>query len=275
MSYRKQLVRTVRNLCLVAVTGAGLLPAVCTAEPTPPGAAIDQNAAQAILQELKEIRRVLEKIEREGQMKPAPLPERPTTASVKVGKDAIVLGAADAPVTVVEFTDYQCPFCRRFVQTTFPVLKRDYIDTGKLRWIVRDMPLSFHQNANKAAEAAHCAGDQGKYWEMRAILFNNNSRLGPEQLPGYAREVGLDVDAFNACLASNRHQAQIDQSSQQAAQVHITGTPSFIIGKSAGDTVSGRLVIGAQPTTVFTTEIQQLLDKGSAQKNPDGKKPPG
>jgi protein-disulfide isomerase len=153
------------------------------------------------------------------------------------------------------------------------MLKRDYIDTGKLRWIVRDMPLGFHQNANKAARAAHCAGDQGKYWEMRDTLFKNNSKLGPEQLPGYAREIGLDVDAFNSCLSSKRHQAQIDQSSQEAARIRLTGTPSFIIGKSDGDTVSGRLIIGAQPATIFTTAIQQLLDQSNAQEKNAGKKP--
>ena len=120
---------------------------------------------------------------------------------------------------------------------------------------------------------AHCAGDQGKYWEMRDTLFKNNSKLGPEQLPGYAREIGLDVDVFNRCLSSKRHQAQIDQSSQKASQIGITGTPSFIIGKSDGDTVSGRLIIGAQPPTVFTTAIQQLLDQGNAQEKTAEKKP--
>jgi protein-disulfide isomerase len=275
MNYPMQLVRVVRGVCLFAAAGASLAPAVCTAESTPTGAAIDQNTSQAILQELREIRRVLEKIEHQGEARTAPRPDIPKTASIKIDKRPTVLGAADAPVTVVEFTDYQCPFCRRFVQTTFPALKRDYIDTGKLRWIVRDMPLGFHQNAHQAAEAAHCAGDQGKYWEMRDTLFQNNSKLGAEQLPGYAREIGLDIDAFSACLASNRHQAQIDQSSQEAVRVGITGTPSFIIGTSDGDTVSGRLVIGAQAPAVFSGEIQRLLDQDAAKKNPAGKKPAG
>ena len=275
MSYRIQLIRIIRGVCLIAAAGATLAPDLCTAESTSTGGAIDQNTSQAILQELKEIRRVLEKIERQGETQKAPRPQVPKTASVKIDKDAIVLGAADAPVTVVEFTDYQCPFCRRFVQTTFPMLKRDYIDTGKLRWIVRDMPLGFHQNANKAARAAHCAGDQGKYWEMRDTLFKNNSKLGPEQLPGYAREIGLDVKAFEDCLASKRHQAQIDQSSQEAARIRVTGTPTFIIGKSDGHTVSGRLIIGAQPTAVFTAEIQRLLDQSATGKTAPAKKPAG
>ena len=275
MNYRMQLLRIMLGVSLFGAAGASLVPAFCAAEPTPTGAAVDQDTSKAILQELREIRRVLEKIERQGQSQPAQRPQPPRTASVTIDKAPIVLGAADAPVTVVEFTDYQCPFCRRFVQTTFPTLKRDYIDTGKLRWIVRDMPLGFHQNANKAALAAHCAGDQGKYWEMRDLLFRNNSKLGPEQLPGYAREIGLDVKAFEDCLASKRHQAQIDQSSQEAARIRVTGTPTFIIGKSDGHTVSGRLIIGAQPTAVFTAEIQRLLDQSATGKTAPAKKPAG
>jgi protein-disulfide isomerase len=191
---------------------------------------------------------------------------------VPIGKESI-LGAPDAPVTVVEFTDYQCPFCKRFIQSTFPLLKRDFIDTGKVRWIVRDLPLGFHPNANKAAQAARCAGDQGRFWEMRDTLFRNNANLGIEQLPGYAREVGLDVNAFDACLSSDRHQAQIDQDSQEANRIRVTGTPSFIIGRTAGDTVSGQLVIGAQAPAVFTAEIQRVLEQAAADKNPPAKKP--
>jgi protein-disulfide isomerase len=142
-----------------------------------------------------------------------------------------------------------------------------------IRPILRDLPLGFHPNANKAAQAAHCAGEQGKFWEMRDTLFRNNANLGIEQLPGYAREIGLDGDTFDACLSSDRHQAQIDQDSQEANRIRITGTPSFIIGKATGDTVSGQLVIGAQATAVFTAAIQRIIDQTTAGKNPPAKKP--
>ena len=276
MNSRILLPRALRGLCLLAAAGVLLTPALCGAETTAANAAApatDQDASQAILQELREIRRVLEKIEQQGQARPAQAPDTPKTASVTIGKDTTMLGAPDAPVTVVEFTDYQCPFCKRFIQSTFPLLKRDFIDTGKVRWIVRDLPLGFHPNANKAAQAAHCAGEQGKFWEMRDTLFRNNANLGIEQLPGYAREIGLDGDAFDACLSSDRHQAQIDQDSQEANRIRITGTPSFIIGKATGDTVSGQLVIGAQATAVFTAAIQRIIDQATAGKNPPAKKP--
>jgi protein-disulfide isomerase len=275
MNYRIHIPRAATGLFLLVSAWAYLTPACCdtgTATAAAGTPAIDQDASQAILQELREIRRVLEKIERQGLGRPARRPDTPQTASVSIGKEPTQLGAADAPVTVVEFTDYQCPFCKRFIQTTFPQLKRDYIDTGKVRWIVRDLPLGFHANANKAAIAAHCAGDQGKYWEMRDILFKNNANLGNEKLPRYAREIGLDAKEFDACLSSDRHQSQIDQSSREAGKIRVTGTPSFIIGKTAGDTVSGKLVIGAQPTAVFIAGIQRVLNQAAPGKNPPEKK---
>jgi protein-disulfide isomerase len=276
MYTRIHLLRAVRSLCLFAVAGASLTPAFCMAETTTADAnapAINQDASKAILQELREIRRVLEKIERQGLAQPAQRPDTPKTASVSIGKESTILGVADAPVTVIEFTDYQCPFCKRFIQTTFPLLKRDFIDTGKVRWIVRDLPLGFHPNANKAAQAAHCAGEQGKFWKMRDTLFRNNANLGIEQLPGYAREIGLDGDAFDACLSSDRHQTQITQDGEEANRIRVTGTPSFVIGKTAADTVSGQLVIGAQAPAVFTAAIQRVLDQTAAGKNPTVKKP--
>jgi protein-disulfide isomerase len=276
MNSRILLPRALRGLCLLAAASVLLTPALCGAETTSANAAApatDQDASQAILQELREIRRVLEKIEQQGLDRPARRPDTPKTASVAIGKENAMLGAADAPVTVVEFTDYQCPFCKRFIQSTFPLLKRDFIDTGKVRWIVRDLPLGFHPNANKAAQAAHCAGEQGKFWEMRDTLFRNNTNLGIEQLPVYAREIGLDGDAFDACLSSDRHQAQMTQDSQEASRIRVTGTPSFVIGKTAGDTVSGQLIIGAQAQAVFTAAIQRVLEQTAAGKNPPAKKP--
>lgn len=130
----------------------------------------------------------------------------PPTARVSI-EDAVALGMADAPVTVVEFTDYQCPYCLRFVENTFPKLKEAFIDTGKVRWVVRDMPLGFHRNARKAAQAAHCAGEQDKFWEMRSVLFANAKQLEETNLPRYAETIGLNPSEFEECLASDRYLA--------------------------------------------------------------------
>jgi protein-disulfide isomerase len=225
----------------------------------------------AILEELKAIRQVLEKIEKQGLAGGQKRPVRPTTATVAI-ENKPVMGSETAPVTVVEFADYQCPYCLRFTKTTFPYLKRDYIDTGKVRWVALNLPLPFHKDARKAAQAAHCAGEQDKFWEMREQLFKNPKKLAAEHLPAHAASAGVaDVEAFNACLASDRHLDEIDQDAKDASAVRLTGTPSFIIGKTAGDRITGDVVIGAQPLNVFNAAIKKALGEDATAQQPAGK----
>jgi protein-disulfide isomerase len=224
----------------------------------------------AILQELKAIRQVLEKIEKQGLAAAPQRPVRPTTATVAISNKP-VMGDDSAPVTVVEFADYQCPYCLRFTRTTFPSLKRDYIDTGKVRWVALNLPLPFHKDARKAAQAAHCAGEQGKFWEMREELFKHPQKLAKEDLPVHAASVGVEVEAFSTCMESDRHLADIDQDAKDAGAVRLTGTPSFIIGKTASDSISGQVVIGAQPLNVFTAAIKKALEEDANEQQPAGK----
>jgi len=177
-----------------------------------------------------------------------------------------VIGEADAPVTVVEFADYQCPFCLRFTKTTFPTLKQKYIDTGKVRWVALDLPLAFHKDARNAAQAAHCAGEQDRFWEMREVLFNNPKKLDKEHLSAHAETLSLDIKAFNACLQSNRHLAEIDQDAKDANAVRLTGTPSFIIGKTASDEIIGQVLIGARPLSAFESAINKVLEQKPTEK---------
>jgi protein-disulfide isomerase len=218
------------------------------------------DRADAILQELKQIRSLLEKIEKQGLAQKPKRTKPPATATLKLDPASPSLGAVEAPITVVEFTDFQCPYCKRFVETSFPGLKRDYVDTGKVRWVTRDLPLGFHANARKAAQAAHCAGEQGRYWEMRDTLFRNNRNLAPEQLAQYAAPAGIDPGAFADCLASERHLEQIDRDAELAASIRVTGTPTFVIGKPEGLKLSGKRVVGAQRQAVFSAEFDRLLD---------------
>ena len=233
----------------------------------------DTITTDAILEELKAIRRVLEKIEQQGlaQGQGQQRPARPTSATVATANKP-VMGSASAPVTVVEFADYQCPFCLRFTKTTFPYLKRDYIDTGKVRWVALNLPLAFHKDARKAAQAAHCAGEQDRFWEMREELFKNPRRLGQDDLPEHAATVGLDVEAFKACINSERHLAAIDQDARDAGAVRLTGTPSFIVGKTTSDRITGEVIIGAQPLNVFSAAIKKALGEEAAPPAPG--KPP-
>jgi len=256
----QKLKQTLIFLCpsLLLAAAIGFSPLVNATEPPAGGdAPISQNTADAILKELKEIRRVLEKIEKQGG-RGSKQPSRPTTARVSTkGKQS--MGSKDAPVTIVEFTDYQCPFCLRFTKNTFPTLKTKYIDTGKVRWVGLNLPLPFHKDATKAAQAAHCAGEQGKFWEMREVLFQNPQKLNVTFLPAHAATLNLDIEAFNACLQSTRHLDVIAKEAKDANAVRLTGTPSFIIGKTTSDVISGPVVIGAQQMNVFDAAINKAL----------------
>jgi protein-disulfide isomerase len=177
-----------------------------------------------------------------------------------------VLGSDDAPVTVVEFADYQCPFCKSFFSTTLPSLKKDYIDTGKVRLVMKDLPLPMHSSARPAALAAQCATEQGKFWPMHDSLFNETGQLKDENLKIYARDIGLDADRFEDCLKSNRYDAAISAEVTEANGQGITGTPTFVVGLTTGDVVEGNILNGAQPIEAFRSQIESLLKQNK--KNP-------
>jgi protein-disulfide isomerase len=182
----------------------------------------------------------------------------PVRASVG---DAPMLGSADAPVTVVEFSDYQCPFCQRFFTTTLRALKKEYIDAGKVRYVFRDYPIDqLHPQARKAAEAAHCAGEQSKFWEMHDALFQNAKALAPAQLAEHARALGVDGAAFDACLSSGRYAGRVQQGLADGAAAGVQGTPGFVVGRTkAGGIVEGTPIRGAQSLETFRRIIDQLL----------------
>src|SRR2546428_683106 len=182
----------------------------------------------------------------------------PVRASVA---DAPMLGRADAPVTLVEFSDYQCPFCQRFFATTLSAIKKQYVDTGTVRYVFRDFPLDqMHPQARKAAEAAHCAGELGKYWEMHDVLFQNQKALAPPQLAERARTVGVDGAKFDECLSSGRHAARVERGLTDGAAVGVQATPTFVVGKTKpGDVVEGTVIRGAQPLETFRRFIDQKL----------------
>jgi protein-disulfide isomerase len=177
--------------------------------------------------------------------------------------DAPMLGRADAPVTLVEFSDYQCPFCQRFFATTLAAIKKQYVDTGKVRYVFRDFPLDqLHPQARTAAEAVHCAGEHGKYWEMHDLLFQNQKALALPQLTEHARTVGVDGAKFEECLSSGRYAARIERGLREGSALGVQGTPSFVVGKTtAGDAVEGVPIRGAQPLDTFRRIIEQTLAK--------------
>jgi protein-disulfide isomerase len=160
-------------------------------------------------------------------------------------------GPANAPVTIVEFSDFECPYCGRGEETVAEVV-RVYGD--KVRVVYRDLPLPMHANAPKAAEAAHCAGEQGKYWEMHAKLFANQRALEIPALKGYAKDLKLDQAKFDKCLDSGATAALVEEGRKAGTELGITGTPAFF--------VNGVMISGAQPFDAF----KEIIDVELAQK---------
>ena len=178
---------------------------------------------------------------------------------------APVLGRADAPVTLVEFSDYQCPFCQRFFATTLPALKKEYVETGKLRYVFLDFPLDqLHPQARRVAEAAHCAAEQGKYWDMHAVLFQNQRGLATMKLAEHAQAAGVDATKLDQCVTSGRHASRVARSIADGAAVGVQATPTFVVGRTkSGDLVEGAPLRGAQPVETFRRLIEQALNSGS------------
>jgi protein-disulfide isomerase len=177
----------------------------------------------------------------------------PSAAVSSEANDDPVWGPEDAPVVMVEFSDFQCPYCHRFATETLPQIRQTYGD--KVRFIYRDFPLSsIHPQAEKAAEAGQCAQEQGKFWELHDLMFENQGALMVDDLKGYAQEAGLDAATFSDCLDSGKTAQEIQRDYQDGQVAGVTGTPGFL--------VNGVLVVGAQPFSVFQQVLDQLLAAG-------------
>lgn len=167
------------------------------------------------------------------------------------------VGDPNAPVTIIEYTDYQCPFCSRHFTNTYSEIKKNFIDTGQVYYIFKDFPLTnIHPQAVIAAEAARCAGDQDAYVEMHEILFNTQGQWqgrsdAADLFSGYATELGLDAGTFDTCLASGQHEAAVYADLEEGSSLGVTGTPAFFI--------NGHSMSGAQPYPIFEQAINQFL----------------
>jgi protein-disulfide isomerase len=171
--------------------------------------------------------------------------------TVEIAPEDPVLGNASAPVTVIEFSDFQCPFCQR-VMPTLKQVKQTYGDRVRIVW--KDFPLtSIHPQAFKAAEAGNCAREQGKFWEYHDRLFGNQQALQPEFLKKYAADAGLDSAKFNSCLDTAKYSDRVQAQMGVGTQLGIQSTPSVFI--------NGRMVSGAQPYETFTAIIDEELER--------------
>lgn len=191
---------------------------------------------------------------------PIPPPSQPTgPVNVSVDDDAF-LGKKNAPVTMIEFSDFQCPFCRSLWRETLPQIKKEYIDTGKVKFVYRDFPLSFHSGATPAAEGAECARDQGKFWEMHDAIFEEQQKQGSgtiqftaDDVKKWAANIGLNTTKFNQCLDSGKYKQEVEKDIADGSAAGVSGTPATFI--------NGRLISGAYPFAAFKVIIDEELKK--------------
>ena len=174
-----------------------------------------------------------------------------------------VQGAAEARVAVIEFSDYECPYCARYATTVFPELRDRFISTGKVRYAFANFPLQNHRNAELLAAAAICAGKQDAYWKMHDELFGKRPRT-TEGVLDLGRQMGLQMQPFEQCLGEDAPLAERIRIDQQIAQVfQVSGTPSFVLGliDAEGRVVAKGVIVGAQPFSVFENAITSLVNE--------------
>lgn len=216
---------------------------------------ITSEQADQILEELRQIRQLLQaQAEKNG-------PPQPTRAKLDLSGYQM-LGSKSAPVTMVEFTDYQCPYCRQFHMAVFNELKKNYIDTGKVRFYSRDLPLdSLHPNANRAAQAGRCAADQGQFWAMRDMMSSNPDKLDLDHLVDEAGTLKMDTKTFRGCLETQKYKEAVQTDVLDAMKIGAQATPTFVLGKSTPQGVDGELIEGTRPYAEFVREISKLDSK--------------
>jgi protein-disulfide isomerase len=212
---------------------------------------------QQIQKDIEEIKKILQ-----AARNPAAAPDKAVNAVVNIAGEP-VKGNKDARFTLIEFSEYQCPFCSRHVKNTFPQLDKEYIQTGKAKYVFRDLPLeSIHKNAFKAGEASHCAGEQGKYWEMHDRLFENQQALEASKLAEHATAIGVDAKKFQACLDGGKYAAEIRKDMAEADRLGVSATPTTLIAISEPNDPNVKVVKvirGAQSYAVFKAAFDELL----------------
>jgi len=194
------------------------------------------------------------------------LPTEQSKLVMKISADNDpVIGNLDAPITIIEFSDFQCPFCARFYSQTLPLIYEEYIDQGKVKLVFRDFPIqSIHPNAVPAAVASECANEQGKFKEMHDILFDNQNQWSRQEtvdalslFSQYATEIQLEQETFDSCLTSGKYIEEIQKDLNDGQNYGVSGTPGFFVGN---DQIGYVQIKGAQPFDIFKKVIDAQLD---------------
>jgi protein-disulfide isomerase len=242
--------------------------ALCLPLPGRAGEAQVLEAIEAMRSDLDQLRQEVRDLRRSVDALSARPPGKgggQVAFDLPLEEDDPAQGSPEAGVVLMEFFDFECPFCRRFHARTYPRLKRDYIDTGKLRFVVRDYPLGGHAQAHGAALAANCAARQDAYWPMFEQLLANGKGLGEPLYGRLAHALALDPEAFDACRADPALAEEVDGDVRVAKGIGINGTPTFLIGRREGDSLRVvRRIGGAQPYAAFAAAIDAVLAQGQA-----------
>jgi len=251
-----RLTRVVVGLCVLTLLGAHTASTQSSDEIKALKKEIEdlKDGQKAIRRELSLIKSLL--LTRQS----ASAPPQEVVLSVE---NAPFLGEKNAKLTLVEFFDYQCPFCARHFKETLPQLVAEYVKTGKVKYVIRDFPLeSMHPQAFKAAEAARCAGEQGKYWEMHQRLMSNQRALEAKEMALYAQALGLNLPTFHACLDSGKEATKVRQDIANGEKAGVEGTPTFFLGlteENGPGIRATRKLGGALPYPKFKQAIESLL----------------
>jgi protein-disulfide isomerase len=195
--------------------------------------------------------------------RPAPAPPVTDVSAANLSiAGAPVQGNAAAKIVLVEFSDYQCPFCARYSASTYDEVQREFVASGKVRYAFVNFPLANHEDAHLAAQAGECAHAQGRFWPLHELLFTKQNALTPKDLVGHAKQAGLDVQAFSACLAGAR-KAAVDEDISLGRRMAVDSTPTFLVGvmNPDGTVRIKKKILGAQPLPVFRQALNEVASQ--------------
>lgn len=209
-------------------------------------------------------------LEQLRELKGEPIPKSVSPAKLQTPFDVEVnaaspeiKGSKSAPLAIIEFSDFQCSYCLSYVLETFPQLDKSYIKAGKVKYFFRNLPLTNgHPNAFRAAEAARCAAEQGKFWEAHDRFFNNQDTLNPNDWPQHAQALGLNTEKFNQCLTSGKYDDEINKDLEEAERLGLNGTPAFLIGRLSADgqhVSVQKVMLGAETFDKFKQALDEAL----------------
>ena len=252
---------------LTMIVGTLLLTLCCASSKFAQTQSQTDDEIKALKNEIQSVKAGQEAIQKQLQeittlLKTRPVAGAPRDIVLDIS-GAPVKGEQNAKVVLVEFSDFQCPFCSRFARDTMTQVQTDYVSTGKIKYVFSDFPLeSIHPFAFKAAEAASCAGEQGRFWEMHDRLFANQTALKPEDLPQHADAVGLDKTKFQQCLDGQLRAPSIRKSMAQAGNAGVSSTPTIMVGVAQPNSSKVkvlRVLKGAQPFAAVKDALDNAL----------------